>query len=46
MIDNNVTEEDIKITQAYEERKEKESFKPIDFEEFIKEREEKYKIKF
>lgn len=46
MIDNNVTEEDIKITKAYEERKEKKSFKLIDFEDFIKEREEKYGIKF
>lgn len=46
MIDHNITEEDIEITRAYEERKKKESFKLIDFEEFIKEREEKYGVKF
>lgn len=46
MIDNNITEEDIDVTKDYEERKEKESFKLIDFEEFIKEREEKYGVKF
>lgn len=34
--------EDFKITIAYEERKKNKDFKLIEFEDFIKEREEKY----
>lgn len=38
--------EDFKTTIAYEERKKNEDFKLIEFEDFIKEREEKYGVKF
>lgn len=38
--------EDFKTTIAYEERKKNEDFKLIKFEDFIKEREEKYGVKF
>lgn len=37
--------EDFKTTIAYEEKKNKD-FKLIEFEDFIKEREEKYGVKF
>lgn len=38
--------EDFKTTIAYEERKKNKDFKLIEFEDFIKEREEKYGVKF
>lgn len=38
--------EDFKTTIAYEERKKNKYFKLIEFEDFIKEREEKYGVKF
>ena len=38
--------EDFKTTIAYEERKKNKDFKLIEFEDCIKEREEKYGVKF
>ncbi len=38
--------EDFKTTIAYEERKKNKDFKLIEFEDFIKDREEKYGVKF
>ena len=38
--------EDLKTVIAYEERKKNKTFEPIDFDDFLEEREKKYGVKF
>ena len=38
--------EDLKTVIAYEERKKNKTFEPIDFDDFLAEREKKYVVKF
>lgn len=38
--------EDLKTVIAYEERKKNKIFEPIDFDDFLEEREKKYGVKF
>lgn len=38
--------EDLKTVIAYEERKKNKTFEPIDFDNFLEEREKKYGVKF
>ena len=38
--------EDLKTVIAYEERKKNKKFEPIDFDDFLEEREKKYGVKF
>ena len=38
--------EDIKTVIAYEEQKKNKTFEPIDFDDFLEEREKKYGVKF
>lgn len=38
--------EDLQTVAAYEERKKSKDFKTISFDEFLKDREEKYGVKF
>ena len=38
--------EDLKTVIAYEERKKNKPFEPIDFDDFLEEREKKYGVKF
>ena len=38
--------EDLKTVIAYKERKKNKTFEPIDFDDFLEEREKKYGVKF
>ena len=38
--------EDLKTVIAYEEREKNKTFEPIDFDDFLEEREKKYGVKF